>query len=86
MADSFRPVFEAMQETAAAFADASEANTRASEANTRAGRGIQKMLDAAMGAREEHDDLRVTVHRLEALVIQMSTEIRALRDERLSDP
>jgi hypothetical protein len=82
MADSFRPVFDAMQETAAAFADASEANTRASEANARAGRGIQKMLDAAMTARDEHEDLRVTVGRLEGLVIQLSTEVRALRDNR----
>ena len=75
MADTFRPVFEAMQETASAFVEASEANARA-------GRGIQKMLGAAMHAREEHEDLRVTVNRLEALVVQLSTEVRALRDRR----
>jgi hypothetical protein len=77
MADTFRPVFDAMQETAAAFVEASEANARA-------GRGIQKMLDAAMHAREEHEDLRVTVNRLEALVIAQGHDLKALRD-RLDD-
>jgi predicted nucleic acid-binding Zn-ribbon protein len=73
MADSFRPVFDAIKETTVAFVEASEANARA-------GRGLEKMLDAAMQAREEHEDLRETVHRLEGLVIQLGTEIRELRD------
>jgi hypothetical protein len=73
MADSFRPVFEAMKETAVALVEASQANTRAGE-------GLKKMLDAAMTAKDEHGDLRETVHRLEGRVMQLSTEIRALRE------
>jgi hypothetical protein len=73
MADTFRPVFDAMHETAAAFVEASEANARA-------GRALQKMLDAAMHAREEHEDLRVTVGRLETLVIAQGNDLRALRE------
>lgn len=84
MADSFRPVFEAMKETAIALVEAGEANQRANEALQRAGAGIAKMADAAMEARDEHEDLRVTVGRLEGLVIQLSTEVRALRDDRPS--
>lgn len=80
MSDSFRPVFAAMKETAAALVEASEANQRANEALQRAGAGIAKMADAAMEAREEHEDLRVTVGRLETLVIAQTADIRALRE------
>ena len=68
MADSFRPVFEAMKQTADGLILANE--------------GIKKMADAVLGARDEHEDLRETVHRLEGLVMRLGTEIRALRDNR----
>jgi hypothetical protein len=66
MADSFRPVFEAMKQTADGLILANE--------------GIKKMADAVLSARDEHEDLRETVHRLEGLVIQLSTEMRELRN------
>lgn len=82
MAQSFRPLFEAMKETAVALVEASEANARASEATARAGEGLKKMADAALHAQDEHEDLRETVHRLEGLVVQLSTEVRSLRNAR----
>ena len=75
MADSFRPVFEAMKETAVALVEASQANARAGE-------GLKKMADAALHAKDEHEDLRETVVRLEGLVMQLSADIRALRNDR----
>jgi hypothetical protein len=66
MADAFRPVFEAMKQTADGLIMANE--------------GIKKMADAVLNARDEHEDLRETVHRLEGLVIQLSTEVRELRN------
>jgi hypothetical protein len=87
MADSFRPVFDALQETAAALAQAGEANQQAIAASQqsiaalqRAGARITTIADAAMDAREEHEDLRVTVARLETLVIAQGDDLRALRD------
>lgn len=66
MADTFRPVFEAMKQTADGLILANE--------------GIKKMADAVLSARDEHEDLRETVHRLESLVIAQGQDLRALRD------
>ena len=68
MADSFRPVFEALKQTAEGLIQANE--------------GIKKMADAVLAAKPEHEDLGETVRRLEGLVMQLSTEVRALRDNR----
>lgn len=80
MADSYRPLFEGLKETAAALVQASEANQQANLALQRAGAGITKMADAAMDAREEHEDLRETVARLEHLVIAQGADLRAMRE------
>lgn len=87
MPDSFGPVFDAMKESAAMLAQAGEASQQAVVASQmslaaiqRAGAYVMAMADAATHAREEHEDLRVAVHRLEGLVAQLSTEVRALRD------
>ena len=96
MADSYRPLFEGLKETAAALTQAGEASQQAIEASQqaiiashlsiaalqRAGARITQMADVALQTREEQEDLRETVHRLEGLVIQLSTEVRALRDAR----
>lgn len=63
MADSFRPVFESLKEVA--------------DALIRANQGIKKMADAVLAAREEHEDLRETVARLESLIMQQGAEMRA---------
>jgi len=46
----------------------------------RAGAAITTMADAALNAHDEHEDLRETVRRLEGVVIQLSADIRELRD------
>jgi len=66
MADTFRPVFEAMKQTAEGLILANE--------------GIKKMADAVLNARDEHEDLRETVARLESLVIAQGQDLRALRE------
>ena len=52
-----------------------------------AGEGLRQAIDgltraaiAARTAAEEYGDLRETVHRLEALVLQQSADLKALRD------
>lgn len=80
MADSFRPVFDAIKESTTAFVEASEANAVANAANARAGRALGKLADAAMQAREEHEDLRETVQQLKVLVITQGHDLKALRD------
>jgi hypothetical protein len=66
MADTFRPVFEAMKQTADGLILANE--------------GIKKMADAVLNARDEHEDLRETVARLESLVVAQGNDLRALRE------
>jgi uncharacterized phage infection (PIP) family protein YhgE len=66
MADSFRPLFDALKQTAEGVVQAME--------------GVKKMADAALHAQEEHEDLRETTLRLESLVIAQGVELRALRD------
>ncbi len=87
MADSYRPLFEGLKETAAALVDAGIASQQAIAASQqaigalqRAGAEVTKMADAAMEARNEHEDLRETVARLESLVIAQGQDLRALRE------
>ncbi|MBI4266021.1 MAG: hypothetical protein HY657_16725 [Acidobacteria bacterium] len=74
MADYFREMFESLKQTAEALIVANEAMARANE-------GIKRAVDAALAAKNAHEDLRETVHRLEALVLEQGREIRALRDD-----
>jgi hypothetical protein len=87
MADSYRPLFDGLKETAAALAQAGEASQQAIVASQlaiaalqRAGAGITNMADAVMGARTDHEDLRETVGRLETLVIAQGNDLRAVRE------
>jgi hypothetical protein len=65
--DHFRETLEGLKQTA--------------EGLILANQGIKRAVEAALAARSEQDDLRETVHRLEALVMQQGVEIRALRDD-----
>ena len=65
--DYFRETLEGLKQTAEGLIVANQ--------------GIKRAVEAALAARSEHDDLRDTVHRLEALVMQQGLEIRAMRDE-----
>ena len=55
--DDFRDMFEALKQTAEGLIQANE--------------GIKRMADAALRARDGHEDLRETVGRLEALVLDL---------------
>lgn len=67
MADHFREMFESLKQTAEGLIQANE--------------GIKRAVDAALAAKNEHEDLRETVQRLEVLVLDQGREIRALRDD-----
>jgi hypothetical protein len=73
MADAFRPVWEGLK-------DAAQHLVVANGEIQLAGAAIVRVTEAALSAKDGHEDLRETVHRLEGLVIQLSTEVRALRD------
>lgn len=68
MTDPFRPLLDALKQNADGLILAME--------------GIKRAVDAALTAKDEHEDLRETVLRLEGLVMQLSTEVRALRNDR----
>jgi len=78
MADPFRPAFEGLKQVADGLIVANE--------------GIKKLADAVLSARDEHEDLRETVARLEGLVIAQTADIRAQAEqiralrERLNGP
>lgn len=57
MDNYFRDMFEGLKQTADGLIAANE--------------GIKKVADAALHAHQEHEDLRETVGRLEALVIEL---------------
>ncbi len=75
MADSFRPVFEGLKQVADGLILASDGLIQANQ-------GMKTVIDAALAARDEHEDLRETVHRLEGFVVQLSAEVRSLRNPR----
>jgi hypothetical protein len=66
MAESFRPVFEGLKQVADGLILANQ--------------GIKNLADAVLAARDEREDLRETVHRLESLVIAQGQDIRAMRE------
>ena len=70
--DSFRDVFQHLQAAHTALADANQFILRASEHMVTA-------TEAAITASGEHDDLRETVTRLEATVLELVNEVKALR-------
>jgi len=74
-------MLEAIKNTAEALIRANEGTREANEGILQANEGVKRMAEAALGARDEHEDLRETVGRLETLVIAQSADIRALRDE-----
>ena len=65
MADQFREIFEGLKQTA--------------EGLIQANIEIKRAAEAALEVKGEHEDLRETVQRLEALVVKQGEELRALR-------
>lgn len=66
MADSFRPGFEGLKQVADGLILANQ--------------GVKQLADAVLAARDEHEDLRETVARLESLVVAEGQDLRALRE------
>jgi hypothetical protein len=73
MADSFRPAFEGLR-------DAAQHLVAANGEIQEAGAAIVRATNAALTAKEEHEDLRETVARLESLVTAQGHDLRAMRD------
>lgn len=71
MTDDFRDMIEATRDIAVALVEANAANAEANAANARAAEAVKRMATVALHARTEHEDLRETVHRLEALVLEL---------------
>jgi len=67
MDPAFREMFEGMKQTADGLILANQ--------------GFKRMADAALQAKDEHDDLLETVRRLETLVMEQGVELRALHED-----
>jgi hypothetical protein len=65
VADYFRETFEALKQTA--------------EGLIQANQGIKRAVEAALAAKSEPEDLCETVHRLEALVLDLTKQVKELR-------
>jgi hypothetical protein len=74
MRDPFRPVFEGLKQVA-------EGLILANQGLILANQGVKMLADGVLAARDEHEDLPETVHRLEGLVMNQTHELRAQREE-----
>ena len=80
MADTFRPVLEGMKQVADGLIRTNNGLIEANAGLVYANEGYKKLADALLATKDEHEDLRETVGRLESLVIAQGQELRALRD------
>ena len=74
MPDYFRNAFEGLK-------DAAQHLMAASHEIQLAGGALVRTSEAVLGAKEEHDDIRETVRRLEDLVMGQSDQIRLQSDQ-----
>ena len=65
MADYFRETYEGLKQTAEGLILANE--------------GIKRAAEAALAVKGEHEDLRETAQRLEALVLELTKQVQELR-------
>jgi hypothetical protein len=89
MADDFRPIFEGLKRVTDGLVAANQALIGANQGLIAASEGLKAVADAVLAARDEHEDLREAVRRLESLVIEQGEQIRALRnslDRRRPEP
>jgi hypothetical protein len=66
MTDPYRPVFEGLKQVADGLILANQ--------------GVKALAEAVFATRDDGEDLRETVHRLESLVVAQGQDLRALRD------
>jgi hypothetical protein len=62
------------------FREAMEGLKQAADGVIMAAEGIKKTTGAVLTAKDEHEDLRETVMRLEGTVLDLVKEVRALRE------
>lgn len=74
MENYYRDAFEGLR-------DAAQHLMAASTEIHHAGAALVTVADRVLHAKNEHEDLKETVARLEALVMEQSTAIRALRED-----
>jgi hypothetical protein len=67
----FHAALEALREAAVAQQATHAALVAAAESNQRAGQAMVRAIEHALQAHAEHEDLRDTVRRLEALVLEL---------------
>jgi hypothetical protein len=65
VADYFRETFEGLKQTADGLIQANQ--------------GTKRAVEAALAAKGEPEDLRETVHRLEALLLDLTKQVKELR-------
>lgn len=71
MDDYFRVTFEGIQEASIALIASSTSLVEANQQLAKAGVALARVTDAVLHTRDEHEDLRVTVTRLEKLVLEL---------------
>jgi hypothetical protein len=76
----FRDAAAAMKRSVEAMHRAQEALVHAHGETVIAVTAMSTALDKIIEAHDEHEDLRETVHRLEALVLGQSRDLKALRE------
>jgi len=88
MSDAVRPLFDGLHTAAEHLRRASDdlkvaAETMVAAVNHigAANAAFGTVIDAAMHAQNEHEDLRRTVNRLELMVMAQSVEIRTMREQ-----
>jgi hypothetical protein len=73
MADNpYDKVLEGLKQSAEGLIKVNEGLMSANE-------GLKRAIPSALTAKDEHEDLRETVHRLESLVMALTDEVKKLR-------
>jgi hypothetical protein len=79
MADYFRESFQHMLQATKELQAANRHLIEASQAQARSGQAMEAAFTSVLSARDEHEDVRDTVRRLEALVMELVNEVRQRR-------
>lgn len=86
MSDPYREMFDGLREVAEALVQTSAALVQANEGLQRAGTAIIVIAEAALHARNEQEDVRESIRRLETLIMKNAEHIRQLSKERGTAP
>lgn len=79
MSNRFRPILEKLKTATERVMDASGSLVATNQALGEVVEAIGEAVTATIDAKGEHEDLGVTVHRLEELVMELAHEVQQLR-------